>query len=74
MHKLSLVLLLFLVFALGAWVVVDALYWGSTENFNLFPHPRYFVLATIGIAMVAALSLLIFIFGKIFSRKTRRPG
>ncbi len=74
MQKLSLVVLLFLIIALGAWVVVDALYWGSTEHFNLFPHPRYFVLATIGLATVGALSLLIFIFGKILSRKTRRSG
>jgi hypothetical protein len=74
MQKLSLVVLIFLIIALGAWVVVDAFYWGSTENFNLFPHPRYFVLAIIGIATVAVLAFLIFICGKILSKKTRRSG
>ena len=74
MQKLLLVVLLFIIIALGVWVVADALYWGSTDRFSPFPHPRYFVLATIGIATVAALAFLIFIFGKILSKKTRRSG
>jgi len=74
MRKLSLVVLIFLLIALMIWVVVDALYWGSAGHASLFPNPMYFGLVTIGIATVAALSFLIFILGKVLSRKKRRSG
>jgi hypothetical protein len=67
------VIFLLLVFALAAWVVADALYWGFSGHPSLFPHLGYFVLITVGIAVAAALWVLIYILRKIVTRKTRRP-
>ena len=66
------VIFLLLVFALAAWVVADALYWGSSGHPSLLPHSMYFVLAIIGIAVAFALWGLIYVLGKIASRKTRK--
>jgi hypothetical protein len=63
---------LLLVIALAAWVLADAFYWGSSGHPSLFPHSRYFVLITIGIAVAAALWGLAYVVGKIVSRKTHK--
>jgi hypothetical protein len=68
------VIFVLLVVALAAWVVADALYWGSPGYPRLFPHPRYFLLVTIGIAVAAALWGLIYVLGKIVSGRTRKSG
>jgi len=63
---------LLLVIALAAWVLADAFYWGSSGYPSLFPHPRYLVLVTIGIAVAVALWVLAYVVGKIVSRKTHK--
>ena len=68
------IIFLLLLIALVAWVVADALYWGSSGHPSLFPDTRYFVLVTIGIAVAAALWGLIHVLSKIVSRRTRRSG
>jgi hypothetical protein len=65
---------LLLVIALAAWVVADALYWGSSGHPSLFPNPRYIALVAIGIAVAGTLWGLIYILGKIVSRRTRKSG
>lgn len=44
------------VFIVGivSWVVVDAIYWGSSDLAGLFPNRRYFVIVTVA-AVVAAI-------------------
>ncbi len=61
-----------LIIALAAWVAADAIYWGSSGHPSLFPHPRYFLLVTIGIAVAAAIWGLIYVLGKIASGRTRK--
>ena len=68
------VMFLLLVLALAAWVVADALYWGLSDHPGLLPHPRYFFLVTIGSGVAVALWVLIYVLGKIASRKGRKSG
>jgi len=63
------VLLIILILAMDAWIVVDALYWGSSDFPSLFPHSRYVVLAAIGTALALVLWVLIYAIARIFSKK-----
>ncbi len=64
----------FLIAALALWVLVDAFYWCIGDQPNLFPHSRYFVLVSIGIAVAVGLLLLILLFRKIVELITRRSN
>jgi hypothetical protein len=48
---------------------VDALYWGSSDFPALFPHPRYFELVAIVIAIAVVLWVVIYVVGRIVLKK-----